>query len=91
MAANGRAKELFLSLLTEKQRSFYLEYEYVDFIAQSGDKYRLLKGYSGNVIRDRNSKSYCAYVHDRVPVYDHMIAQLLCLKYDEQHFLDTAY
>ena len=88
MAAEARAKALFLSLLTEQQQAEYQALESVNFVGQSGRLYNIRHGFSGNV---SGYRSYCCYLKATVPTFDHMIGQLLALKYNEEHFLNTAY
>lgn len=88
-AARARACNLLLSLLSPEQQNQLEQAGYFTFRGQSSKIYMIRMGYSGNV--SGPTRSYCCYVNDyRLPTYDHMIAQYLALRYNEEHFLATA-
>lgn len=89
--AEKRAQTLLMSLLPDKEAKRFAKNQFFEFDSQLGYRYRIFLGYTGNVYNITAGKRYCCYILDRVPTHDHMLAQYLCLKYNEQHFLDTAY
>jgi hypothetical protein len=94
VVAAERSTALFVSLLTEEQKVEWDRTRSVTFSSTSGLQYRLNEGYSGNVYGYDKARHYCCYMNpdrgEKFPVADHMIAQLLHLKYNEEYFLKTA-
>lgn len=91
--ASRRARTLLQSILPDVEAKRLDDAGYFLFKSQSGQNYRITYGVSGNILNIDKSRYYCCYVksYDRLPSYDHMLAQYLALKYNEKHFLRTAY
>jgi len=88
-AANEKAKELLLSVLTADQRIDFLHRGSFRVEGSKGGKYQIQTGYSGNVRRGR--RRYCGHLSDgQIPAYDHMLAQKLLIETDEEAFLAVA-
>jgi hypothetical protein len=87
-----RSYDLLCSLLDKAQRKDLDENGYFTFTSELGNRYTVCHGYSGNVISlGSMNRRYCCYVDARdLPTYDHMAAQFLALKYNEEHFLAIA-
>lgn len=94
--AYQKSKELFLSLLTPEEQDYYKEHGSVRVRTNSGQTITICEGYSGNVIDGSNR--YCCYMnqyHDyqsyvNYPFWDHMIAQLVNLRWNDEYFFQTA-
>jgi hypothetical protein len=93
LLAARQAKALLQSILPDVEAKRLDDAGYFLFKSQSGQNYRISYGVSGNVLDIDRGKYYCCYIHsyDQLPYYDHMLAQYLALKYNEKHFLSTAY
>lgn len=107
--ALARSRELFLSLLSPRQRETFVKDHYVDVTGSRGGSYRIktARGKQMNVYRvyqDRAVQKLCLHIDDRLalaarrgdgvgdelPLYDHLAAQLLILRTDEEGFLRDA-
>jgi hypothetical protein len=102
--AEERAKETLESLLTQEQIDDLRRTKAFELITQSGKRYRIRRGVSGNVrlVEDgREVEALCA--HPRTSLYDDagrylgalpsedvMIAQMLALDADEEGFRRVA-
>jgi hypothetical protein len=90
-----KAKALLHSLLNEEQRKQLDTKRYFEFVSQKGKKLRMKHGYSRNidVLNDEGQRvqTLCAHPgqYDLVEE-DHMVAQYLTLKHDEDAFLRVA-
>jgi hypothetical protein len=102
--AEERAKETLESLLTQEQIEDLRRTKAFELITQSGRRYRIRRGVSGNVrlVEDgREVEALCAHprtsLHDdagrylgALPSEDVMIAQMLALNADEEGFRRIA-
>jgi hypothetical protein len=93
-AAEERARLLLYSLLTEEQQRTLEQDEYFTVVGGTTRKiYRITFGYSQNIYT-RNEEDVelmvCCHLSDRYPYYDHMVAQLLGLRFNEEIFLSVA-
>jgi hypothetical protein len=99
-AANIRAEQLLLRLLSPEQRTSYEKSKYFEFTGSLGTRFRLHPGYSGNVeVLDPDGEAIgglCAhpnlYMSDGfvLPQADSMIGQWLALRTDEVGFWKVA-
>lgn len=94
---NDLAKSLFISLLTDRQRNDLSEKHYlIELGGITGWIYKIHFGCVGNIAVRRpkeEEQGLCCHLqqHGPFPMYDHMIAQLLYIRYNEKKFLATAY
>lgn len=101
-AAREKAEATLMLILTPEQQKTWKSESRFELTGSLGGRYRIHRGYSHNV-KALNSTggvatSWCAHPKmypsgnyvDRLPEVDAVIAQTLCLRTDEQHFLDTA-
>ena len=95
----ARAHELLLEFLDESQKKEYLAKNYFHLEILDGKtsevkRYRIEKGFAGNVRRVDASgkilKRYCIHPIERVPDEDCMLTQKLLLETDEEQFLRVA-
>lgn len=94
-AADVRAKELLVAVLSETQKAEFEKNETFTVISKDGERrYRVKKGWSHNVERidvaGKKLHTLCAHPSQTVPEYDNMIAQLLFLEHSEDEFLKVA-
>lgn len=88
-------RDVFLSLLTPKQRDEYLKVGYFTVVGSKGTIYTIQTGYSGNVYRRRGG-SFCAHPRTNVRfdpdgfIFEAMIAQKLAIETDETAFRRVA-
>jgi hypothetical protein len=93
--AEAKAKKLLEECLTPVQKRAFRRWGTIPVVAESGKRYRIEKGWSGNVVeleRGKVQARYCCHpkgVHS-LPTYDVMLAQKLSLEADENHFVKTA-
>jgi hypothetical protein len=88
-----KARLLLLSCLSDLQRRQFEANGWFDVVAQSGTRYRITKGWGGNVFsihNDRRRDRYCIHPSSYVPEEDNMLAQKLLLETDERTFLRVA-
>jgi hypothetical protein len=90
-----KAKALLHSLLDEKQRASLERQRFFELVSQTGRRMRIKQGFSRNVDEldadGKRTRTLCAHPASADLVdEDHMIAQLLTLKHDEQAFFDRA-
>lgn len=95
-SAEEQARNLFLDLLTPEQREeLATRGHFTLYGGKTGWRYLMAPGYSGNVVVDHPNRatSLCCHLTtvDAFPTYDHMIAQLLSIRYNEKQFLQAAY
>jgi hypothetical protein len=88
-----KARKLLLACLSDEQRIQFEATGYFEVVAASGTRYRITRGWGGNVLtvvngylRDR----FCIHPAHYVPEEDNMLAQKLLLEVDEPTFLRTA-
>lgn len=94
-AADARATELLMSLLTPDQQDQYLERGAIEVVTASGRHMLLRKGWAGNVAElcpttRRPLRRFCIHPRDALPDADNVAAQLLLLQADEALFFATA-
>jgi hypothetical protein len=95
-AANVRAQELLLSLLSEEQAATYREKGWFEVRGSKGGRWRIRnRGQSGNVdlmpeIGEEREATYCAHPPEQLPDADAHVAQMLHLVTDEEGFVRTA-
>ena len=86
-------------MISEEQWENWEQNQQVEIVGSQGNRYRLVNGSAGNVTSfddEGDIARYCAHprLHDEQGRYhpneDVIAAQILVLKTDEQHFLDTA-
>lgn len=95
----ARAHELLLEFLDEHQKKEYQEKKYfhlevLDSKTNEKKRYRIEKGFAGNVRRvdeqGKILKRYCIHTRERLPDEDCMLTQKLLLETNEEHFLRVA-
>lgn len=95
-AAEVRARELLLAVLTPEQADSYTRRGSFEVRGSAGGRYRINdRGQAGNVDRlagigDERIASYCCHPPGGLPHADAHLAQLLALVTDERKFLETA-
>ena len=90
LSATERSKKTFERLLPATERKRLNEQGFVTVKGSaSGASYAIRVGASGNV--NGNGKHFCCYVDEVLPTFDHMTAQYLAIKYNEEHFIQTAF
>lgn len=93
-AAEKRADDLLLEILTPEQRAQYQREKWFIVDGKSGTRYRLRRAVSGSIdvlnadggVRHR----LCAHLRDAHPLPDHLIAQKFMLEHHEGEFLKVA-
>lgn len=88
-----KARTLLLSCLSDAQRRQFEAQGYFEVVAASGTRYRITKGWGGNVLSIHNNRPrdrFCIHPSLYVPEEDNMLAQKLLLEHDEGTFLRTA-
>jgi hypothetical protein len=94
MAALARSRELLIEHLSAEQRATFEGHKW--FVVEGGktkQKYRIrTESYAGNIdVLNGSRVSHRLCVHcDRIPLYDHHLAQKLALEYDEERLLKIA-
>lgn len=92
--ADRRAEELLRLILTDQQWAAWERGEGIVVRSQHGRRYRVNKGWAGNVeeidARGRRKARFCIHPSRSMPVADNVAAQILMLKTDEDLFLATA-
>jgi hypothetical protein len=95
VAALARSKELLLEHLTAAQRATFEKNGW--FVVVGGktkQSYRIRTNtYAGNIDVLNGSKvshRLCVHCRSDIPLFDHHLAQKLCLQYDEEHLLSIA-
>jgi hypothetical protein len=83
-----RAKELFLSKLTDAERRSWARDRRLIVTGSSGRQYTLTPYESFNIRAGK--EAYCLSVLGRLPAYDKLLAQRLLVESDEQAFLAAA-
>lgn len=93
--ATARAQALLLAHLTPAQRRTFEKNNW--FVVHGGKtdtKYRIRGGsYAGNIDvyqGDRVSHRLCCHCSSHIPLGDQLLAQKLCLQYDEEAFVRMA-
>lgn len=95
-AANARAEELLLSLLTPEQAECYRDKGWFEVRGSRGGRWRIRnRGQSGNVdlmpeIGEEREATYCAHPPGNLPDADAYVAQMLQLVTDEEGFKKVA-
>ena len=90
-----KAKALLHALLDEQQRAQLERDRFFEFVSQTGRRMRIKHGHSRNVDElgedGRRLRTLCAHP-SRMDLVDedHMVAQVLALKYDEASFMRVA-
>lgn len=92
--AQRKAQELLRESLDKEQQEQLEKTKWFFVIGQSGKRYRIRDGWSGNVDElneeDRIVATYCIHPQRHVPVEDSMLIQKLMLEADEPCFLQIA-
>ena len=83
-----RARELFLSKLTDAERRRWENERCLTVVGSSGRRYTLTP-YEAFNIRS-GTQVFCLRVPARIPAYDKLLAQRLLVESDEQTFLAVA-
>lgn len=94
LAAEAKARKLLISLLPAKAQLQFRKHGWFSFKSEFGNTYRIRSGYSGNITEMAGRvplRQYCCHLGEASPISDHMIAQYLCLKYNEAHFQNTTF
>lgn len=87
----GRARELLLSLLDDKQRAMYEEHNVFVAVGNvSGNHYLIFNTPSYNVFDLSAGWRYCAISANGVPFYDTLASQLLMIECEEEAFHRVA-
>lgn len=93
-AARMKARELLMLLLKEPQREQFVRYRSFDVIGGvSGDRYSIVEGFDGNVMRyTRDGKFVAQYCcrPEGIPMYDVLLAQKLAIEHNESEFTGSA-
>lgn len=95
-AASDRAKALMRDNLTAVQREALDKHGW--FLVEGGKSGKLYRvranSYAGNIYELDDAKKeiarYCVHARDDIPLYDHLLAQALSLRYDEDHIIGRA-
>jgi hypothetical protein len=92
--ADAKAEELLNSHLSLRQRRSYRKRREFLAEARDGTRFRIKKGWSGNVeeldASGRPIARYCIHPRERVPDADNVLGQLLLLEADPDLFRKTA-
>ena len=88
LRSQWRARELFLSKLTDEQRRYWRRERLLVVAGASGRRYTI-SPYGAFNIHCRQY-SYCLRVLGPAPAYDKLLAQRLLVESDEQTFLALA-
>lgn len=91
--AIARARTLLLACLSDAQREAFEAHGYFEVVTASGQRYRITRGWGGNVlliVNDKPAARFCIHPSQYVPEEDNMLAQKLLLEHDEPTFLRTA-
>jgi len=93
--ATTKAKTLLKSLLDEKQREQLERAQFFDFVSQTGRKMRIKQGHARNIdVLGEDGKriqTLCAHPSQYGLVdEDHMVAQFLTLRHNENEFMRVA-
>lgn len=95
-AAVVKAKALLASMLDEQQRAQLERDKFFDFVSQTGRRMRI-KSHSSSMNVDeldatgKRVRTLCAHPRDyELPIEDHLVAQLLTLRHDEEAFMRVA-
>lgn len=94
--ARDRAKTLMRDNLTPVQREALDKHGW--FLVEGGKSGKLYRvradSYAGNIYelddKRREVARYCVHAHPEIPFYDHLLAQALSLRYDEDHIIGRA-
>lgn len=92
--ARRKAEELLRETLDAEQLEQFDRTKWFFVIGQSGKRYRIRHGWSGNIDElnelDQVVAEYCIHPQRDVPVEDSMLIQKLMLEADEQRLLQIA-
>jgi hypothetical protein len=90
--AREKSKQLLISLLDKQQAEDLEKKGSFGFVSDSGKVYTIQNGMSNNIIQQDGEKKtrLCCHIKDNVPMYDHMAAQLIWLKFCEDEFVKMA-
>lgn len=83
-----RAKDLFLSKMTDAERRRWAREHRLTIAGSTGRRYTLSPYESFNI--RTGGDTYCLRVLGRIPAYDKLLAQRLLIESDEQTFLAIA-
>lgn len=93
-AADERAKQLLLELLSSEQQAEYREDSAFHVIAEDGTRYRVKEGWSGNVeeldAEGQPVARFCIHPREQVPIADNMALQKMLLETDVVRFRSVA-
>lgn len=87
-AAQSRAKELFLSRMSDAERRAWSRDHRLTIVGSSGRRYTMMPYDAFNIRAGR--EAYCLSVLGWIPDYDKLLAQRLLIEADERTFLIIA-
>lgn len=91
-SATQKSHDLLVSLLTEDERRRFKTNGHIqERGGVSGWLYDISIGYTGNIVVKGQEICCHLVMPERFPIYDHMIAQLLNIRYNERGFIKEAY
>lgn len=92
--ATEKAMNLLLDNLDRQQKEMFEKTKWFFVVGQSGKKYRIRHGWTGNIDeldeKDMVVAEYCIHPESRVPIADSMLIQKLMLEADEERFKQIA-
>jgi hypothetical protein len=92
--ARRKAEELLRENLDDEQRRQFDETQWFFVIGQSGKRYRIRRGWAGNIDElnegDVIVATYCIHPMIDVPTEDSMLAQKFMLECEEERLLQIA-
>lgn len=92
--AAERAKVLLMEHLDRIQIETLTDFDYFCVKGKSGKWYRINKGTSNNIRtldkEGKSEKKLCVHLNGDYPVYDHMLAQMLHLQFNDEELIKKA-
>lgn len=89
--ARARSKALLFEYLSVEQRQMFEKDGHFIIVSQRSERYKIrAHSYAGNIERIRDGSIFCAHLPDNIPIYDHILTQMLTLMNDEDTFLLVA-
>jgi len=89
-AAEARARELLLRMLSSAQRKAFQSYGYFAVEVAKRGTFLILPSTLFNVLHVATGRSYCAVPRGETPLADLMLAQKLLLEHDPEQFFRVA-
>jgi hypothetical protein len=90
IAAEARARELLLRMLSPAQRKAFQRYGYFAVEVAKHGTFLILPSTLFNVLHVATGRSYCAVPRGETPLADLMLAQKLLLEHDPEQFFRVA-